>query len=388
MSLTQAEHHIRAIVRSKGSITFARFMELALYGPDGYYTKPNRIGATGDFFTSPLAHPLFGAMIALQLEQMWELMDHPRQFAVIEPGAGNGQLSRDVLNFKSQLREGFTNALDYRPIDGWRPGLPTVTSGCFLSNELLDAFPVHRVRKVDGKLLEIYVTLDGGRFVEQLQEPSTPRIQQQLASEDVNLGDDWTAEISLEAVDWMQEVASNLTHGYVITIDYGDMAEHLFTERRRHGTMMSYYQHTKNADPFARIGQQDLTAHVDFTAMIKAGAARGLLPVAIMTQQEFLTNLGADLFLDVLRQSKTAGEADLKGVRSLLDPAGLGNLRVLIQAKAAEVERLACLAPNATFKTQLAKRLARGLRLPRLTAAHINQLAGRPGGWMEWNPPR
>ena len=107
-----------------------------------------------------------------------------------------------------------------------------------------------------------------------------------------------------------------------------------------------------------------------------------------MTQQEFLTNLGADLFLASMRQSGTSSEADLKGLRSLLDPTGLGNLRVLVQAKATEFEGLACLAPNPSFKTQLAKRIAYGLQLPHLTEAHLNQLAGRPGGWTDWNPPR
>ena len=385
----EAEGQVRAAIQAKGRITFAEFMALALYGPGGYYTggEAQRIGMAGDFFTSPHAHPAFGALIALQLEQMWRLLGCPERFDVVEAGAGGGQLARDVLDFASALEGDFAAALGYQEVEGYGSEIPDGFTGCLLSNELFDAFPVHRVRMAGGKLCEVYVTLaDDGRFAEALDEPSTPRLAARLASEGVKLGEGWTAEVSLEAADCMKDAASRLARGYAITVDYGDPAERLYSERRSGGTLRSHYQHTSSDDPYARVGRQDLTAHVDFTALIAAGGAAGLMPVTLLTQREFLTNLGAEVLLDAIAGSDGPKQADLKGLRSLLDPAGLGDFRVLVQAKGAPAAALACL-DGESERRDLKARIESGLALPRLTPAHLNQLAGRPGGWTEWTPP-
>lgn len=385
----EAEGHVRAAIEAKGRITFAEFMALALYGPGGYYTggEAHRIGTAGDFFTSPHAHPAFGALIALQLEQMWRLLGSPERFDVIEAGAGGGRLARDIGDFASALDASFAAAVHYQEVEGYGSDLPDGFTGCLLSNELFDAFPVHRVRLVGGKLREVYVTLsEDEQFVEALGEPSTPRLASRLLSEGVELGEGWTAEVSLEAEDWMREAASRLERGYAITIDYGDPAERLYSERRRAGTLRAHYQHTASDDPYARVGRQDLTAHVDFTALIAAGEAAGLMPVTLMTQREFLTNLGAEVLLDAIAGSDGPKQADLKGLRSLVDPTGLGGFRVLVQAHDAPAAALACLEGEAA-RRDLESRLESGLAPPRLTAAHLDQLAGRPGGWTEWSPP-
>ena len=385
----EAEGHVRAAIEAKGRITFAEFMALALYGPGGYYTggEANRIGAAGDFFTSPHAHPTFGALIALQLEQMWRLLGCPERFDVVEAGAGGGRLARDVTDFAPALDDNFGAAVAYQEVEGYGSELPDGFTGCLLSNELFDAFPVHRVRMVEGELREVYVTLsEDEQFVEALGEPSTPRLASRLAAESVELGEGWAAEVSLEAKDWMREAASRLDRGYAITIDYGDPAERLYSERRRNGTLRAHYQHTASDGPYARVGRQDLTAHVDFTALIAAGEAVGLIPVTLMTQREFLTNLGAEVLMDAIARSDGPKQADLKGLRSLLDPAGLGGFRVLVQAKGAPAAALACL-DGESERRDLAGRLESGLAPPRLTAAHLDQLAGRPGGWTEWWPP-
>ena len=385
----EAESHVRAAIEAKGRITFAEFMALALYGPGGYYTggEANRIGAAGDFFTSPHAHPAFGALIALQLEQMWRLLGRPERFDVVEAGSGGGRLARDVGDFASALDASFAAAVAYQEVEGYGSELPDGFAGCLLSNELFDAFPVHRARMVEGELREVYVTLsEDGQLVEALDEPSTPDLAARLASEGVELGEGWTAEVSLEAEDWMRDAAPRLDRGYAITIDYGDPAERLYSERRRDGTLRAHYQHTASDDPYARVGRQDLTAHVDFTALIAAGEAAGLMPVTLMTQREFLTNLGAEVLLDVIARSDGPKQADLKGLRSLVDPTGLGGFRVLVQAKGAPAAALACL-DGESERRDLKARIESGLAPPRLTPAHLDQLAGRPGGWTEWTPP-
>ena len=147
----RAEGCVRAAIEAKGRITFAEFMELALYGPGGYYVvggEAARIGAAGDFFTSPHAHPAFGALIALQLEQMWRLLGRPERFDVVEAGAGGGRLAGDMAAFASALDVAFAAAIAYQEVEGRRSALSSGVVGCLLSNELFDAFPVHRVRMV------------------------------------------------------------------------------------------------------------------------------------------------------------------------------------------------------------------------------------------------
>ena len=185
---------IQNLIHEKGRITFADFMEAALYHPDGgYYTSAeNRVGR--DFYTAPAAHPAFGALLSVQLEQLWRAMGAPSPFYVIEVGAGTGVLARDILAYSAQLSEEFRRALEYVAVDYQQPedpggaqwvkagGLPlSDVEGCVLSNELLDALPVHRFEVRGGRVLEVYVTLQDGELVETLDEPSTPEIERRLA---------------------------------------------------------------------------------------------------------------------------------------------------------------------------------------------------------------
>ena len=390
-----AEEVLRRRIREKGRITFAEFMEVALYGPGGYYTQGEPVGRRGDFYTSPSAHPAFGALIALQLEQMWRLLGAPERFHVVEPGAGDGLLARDILTFARRLEPGFAGALHYIALDR-RPlspadipgGLAWIRSvdiplrhivGCVLSNELVDSLPVHRVAMQRGELREVYVTLDGDRLVEVLAEPSIPRIAAQLTSEGVRLEEGWQGEVSLAAASWMEEVARSLSRGYVMTIDYGDPAERLYSPERRQGTVMSYCRHTPQSDPYARVGRQDITAHANFTTLARAGARGGLGPVALLTQREFLRNLGMELFIEALsRQPRGQREhqANLMAMRELVKPEGLGGFRVLVQGKKAPESGLACLEQDASFRDTLSRRLVT-LPVPLLGQSHLDLMAAR-----------
>ena len=250
---TAAERAIRRRIARRGPVPFAEYMAAALYGPGGYYT---RAGANplADYYTAPQVHPAFGALLAVQLFHLWTLLARPRPFAVIEAGAGDGLLCRDILTAARHLPAGFADALQYtlcdlRSAPGWESAYPNArrvvasalrlprvgAAGCILSNELLDALPVHRVRMDAGRLRELYVALspdaaDGyeGTLFEQPGPPSTPRLQRRLDDLGIALADGQTAEICLLLDDWAASAAAALDAGFVITIDYGRAAADLY----------------------------------------------------------------------------------------------------------------------------------------------------------------
>ncbi|MCI0794072.1 MAG: SAM-dependent methyltransferase, partial [Chloroflexi bacterium] len=309
------EAEIRRRIGEQGRITFSEFMELALFWPQGgYYLRPGTLEASGDYYTSPQAHPAFAALLAVQLLQMWSLLDEPDPFTVVEIGAGNGLLCRDLVAYSCHLPQAFRRALRYLCLDrNLASGLeqevftgngaavgrvaasiiasgPASTGqpeaaglplrgirGCFLSNELLDAFPVHQVTKVDGRLLEVYVTLRDGELATVTAAPSTPMLVARLESLRVELIEGQTAEINLGIDSWARQVAGALEAGFVLTIDYGHQAEELYSaERRLRGTLTTYFRHTQTDSPLRRIGRQDITAQVDFTSAQELGEQAGL----------------------------------------------------------------------------------------------------------------
>ena len=184
-----AEQAIRSAIADHGPITFARFMELAQYGPDGYYSSGSPVSATGDFYTSPTAHPLFGWLLAVQLEEMWQLLGSPGKFTIVEHGASTGVLAADITDASLALSSDFAAAVEYKAFDIAPPANqhypvspladdPSGVTGCLLSNELLDAMPVHRFEIRDKQVMEIFVGLEGDKLVAVLGEPSNHEIRQ------------------------------------------------------------------------------------------------------------------------------------------------------------------------------------------------------------------
>ena len=226
--MSGAETEIRSHISRRGQITFAEFMELALYHPDGYYSQGSRVGARGDYFTSPVLHPAFGALIAVQLEVIWDTLGRPSPFWIVEPGAGEGQLATDILSFADSRMDEFARALRYvgtdrsthtaPPDSGPRAsrlraaGIPLRgIVGCILSNELFDAFPVHRFRIADGRVEEMYVSLGtGGDFREIYGPPSTDRIAERLFALPRRLPNGFRGEVNLGIADWLNDAASAL----------------------------------------------------------------------------------------------------------------------------------------------------------------------------------
>ena len=388
------EEELSHRLRAKGKIPFAEFMELALYWPrGGYYRGPSPTGASGDFYTAPGAHPAFAALLSLQLYQMWRLLKSPKPFWVVEPGAGNGLLGRDVVNFARRIDPDFRNSLQYLCLDPSispsdhpprsslvqplaSDGIPlTGVVGCILSNELLDAFPVHVVEKRGDRLQEVYVTLRDDRIVEELDEPSTPALQRRLDSLGVKLAEGQRSEINLAMSPWLADAARALKRGYLLTIDYGREAGELYSRQRFRGTLTTFYRHTQTDNPYLRVGRQDMTAQVDFTTLQRLGEKFGLSNLAYLTQARLLSNLGLRRWIARLPSMglpQRDRDANRMGMLQLIRPGGMGDFKVLIQAKNAP--------PTTLWSLQRSDELARltqELNPPLLTDRHVPLLQAR-----------
>ena len=353
------KERIIARIKDEGPITFRDFMAMTLYEPRlGYYCSGRQtMGREGDYLTSPELSPVFSVMVGRQLREMWKAMGAPDRWDIAEVGAGNGTLCRDTLKWACRRAPEFFEAISYvivEPIPSpqarqrkmlelealetkvcWLTEMPDAVDGCILSNELLDSMPVHRVRLEDGDLREVFVGWDGTRFREELREPSIAEIGGYFERLGLLPGEGCMAEVNVSAVDWMFRVGAALAKGFVLTFDYGYEAEELYAPWRKEGTLLCFYKHNPSNDPYARIGRQDMTSHVDFTSVRRAGEASGLKTLGLVSQAEFLANLGIGEALPASGGELSLEErlARRRVVSELVDPAGLGRVKVLVQAK-------------------------------------------------------
>ncbi len=364
---------IRAEIARDGPITFARFMTLALYEPGlGYYrSEVERPGRAGDFLTAPETHPIFGAAIARQLDEVHRRLGAPDRFVVREHGAGSGSLALAVLEaVEGRGRLGrvagspaLARAIRYVPIEvsehrrrqlverltaagfgeALEPDLPLAVpeAGATVANELLDALPVHRVTVRQGRLRELFVDW-AGTFVELEGEPSTPELETRLAAERIVLPEGARAEICLELDGWFADVADGLERGVVLVVDYGHPAAELYGPERADGTLRAYAGHRVHDDWSIAVGRQDLTAHVDFSAVQRAAVVAGLDPLGETTQAGFLLGLGLEELFEAIRSDPaTTVEAWLaarSAVRRLLDPKATGAFRVALFGRGIDPE--------------------------------------------------
>jgi SAM-dependent MidA family methyltransferase len=343
---------IAASIRAGGPISFADFMALALYDAEhGYY---HRVDHARDYQTSPDLHPVFGATVGRQVAEMWQHLGRPGRFSVFEDGAGSGRLAASLLDWAAAEAPDFYAALRYeardladgRLDDGIaaldrhagkltrRDGWPEAIEGCILTNELLDAFPVHRVRVEDGRLLELRVGLDGDRFVD-VASPASGALLAYFEALGLQPGEGCDAEVNLEAPRWVEMAARHLRRGYVLTFDYGYEAADLYAPWRKRGTLLTFHRHTSDDDPYARVGDQDITASIDFTTVRQAGEAAGLRTLGLVSQAAFLANLGIGEAL-TRRPDPNALEAHYalrRAIVELTDAAGLGRISVLVQGR-------------------------------------------------------
>lgn len=361
---TELERKLIERINREGPITFRDFMEAALYDPElGYYnTRRLKIGAAGDYYTSSNVHPAFGAVLAQALIELW--VDYP--LTLVEIGAGTGQLAFDILSaIRDENPEVFEN-LTYIIVESspymienqkqrlesfgdrvrWRELHELERApiqGIAFSNEVVDAMPVHRIRLANGAFEEQYVTassepgesgdmrlrLDWGRL-------SSERLNNYAIGMDVTLTEGQVVELNLEALRWLARMSRAISHGFLVTIDYGDTVQRLWSPDRKQGTLRCFHEHHLIDSPLERIGEQDMTASVNFTALIDYGRDFGFQLLSLERQTAFLIRMG---LIDRIDSWHERGQAldDLKerlAVKNLFVPGGISDsFRVLVQRR-------------------------------------------------------
>lgn len=347
-------------IRRFGPITFAEYMRECLYHPvHGYYSQPEA-RRFADYYTSVDVHPIFGRLLARQFAQMWEQLGCPSDLQLVEVAAGTGRLASHILDSAQAKLPEFYQALRYVAVERSPTRCDQLAArlsphigrdrcqaameipakipvGCVFSNELLDALPVHHVIQQDGALQEIFVANDGATFSELAMPLSTCAIAEYFAAQGITLIEGQHAEVALEACDWIGEIGRRLERGFVLTIDYGHEAPHLFDVHHMAGTVLAYANHRTTEDFYAAPGQQDLTAHVNFTAIRLWGGHSGLTTLGLLSQTAFLLSLGqgnefADLYDEGM--DETARVRARLQLKTLIFPEGMGErFQVLLQQK-------------------------------------------------------
>jgi SAM-dependent MidA family methyltransferase len=346
----------REILAQGGVIPFVRFMELALYCPNlGYYeTKTDSVGRRGDFYTSVAVGSVFGQMLAFQFAEWFEALKVPK-FHIVEAGAHNGELAKDILIWLQSNRPSLFGQLEYVIVEPsqlrqqwqretlkdfkvrWLSGFDSSTcfNGVIFSNELLDSFPVRRLGW-DARQKKWFEWGVSERFVwAKIQEgladlPST--ILNLPAPLLEVLPDEYTIEINPAAENWWRAAANGLNSGKLLTFDYGLADDELFSPSRKNGTLRAFFRHQFADDLLANPGEQDLTAHINFSAIQRAGEEAGLKSELFSSQSKFLIQI-----LEKTVKDKNFGEwnfAHTRQFQTLTHPEHLGRaFRVLLQSR-------------------------------------------------------
>ncbi|BCJ86432.1 class I SAM-dependent methyltransferase [Effusibacillus dendaii] len=368
----------KRIHQAGGRLPFAEFMTEALYHPEwGYYNRAGMtIGEQGDFYTAPMVHPIFGECVARQIFRMWEHLGCPASFAIVEMGAGTGALAHDLLREWDRLMESQSGSQKLQRVPevryliveqsgvlqkiqkdvtadvareriGWYQTLQEVEGygeliGAVLSNELFDALPVHRLIRDDGMWKELYVSFVETGETRRFEETIAPLSDEKLAellpaslSAEWETGDRWT--VCPLAGHVLADMAACLRRGFLLTIDYGDRSAAAFEPFDRSREIRCYYKQTLVDDPLVRIGEQDITADVDFGYLEQVGSRLGLFTVDYMTQGEFLEKFGFLKQVEIMQRKAfldLQADFDLQKMLTLYLPQGLGSAcKVLVQAK-------------------------------------------------------
>ncbi|WP_276131949.1 class I SAM-dependent methyltransferase [Polluticoccus soli] len=339
-------------IRNEGPISFKEFMDLSLYHPDlGYYSSTcSKIGTKGDFYTSSSLTSAFGALIGKQLEEMWQALDKV-PFTIVEYGAGTGALCNDILSYLQGNEQMYAD-LKYCIIEkspsmraieklhlsekvSWYETISEIgpINGCILSNELFDNFPVHQV-VMQNDLMEVFVDYIDG-FTEVLK-PAGHELKTYFADLGIELPEGFRTEVNLQAFDWTAQVSTALDRGFVITIDYGYLSSELYKPCRSQGTVLCYQKHFIHDNPYENIGSQDITSHVNFSALQLWGLKNGLSECGFTDQCHFLLSLGLNDYIQQTLSEETnivlaARKASFLS-RTLLIEMGT-RFKVLIQSK-------------------------------------------------------
>lgn len=348
------EEIIKDKIIAEGPVSFHDYMEIALYYPGkGYYTSDKeKFGEKGDYYTSPVISEIYGQMLGRQLEEMWRLLGKG-PFTIVEYGAGSGALALEIIRYLHGIA-GIAGEFRYVIIEKseslrvrqqkllgteaiWISDISEISgfTGCVISNEVLDNFSVHSVIMHD-ELKEVFVDYQDG-FTEILK-PAGPVLTDYLQQQEVNLPYGYRTEINMEAIGWLQSIAANLERGFIITVDYGYPAAEYYSSKRSLGTLACYHRHTVTANYYDHIGEQDITAHVNFSALNLYGKKSGLQFAGFCNQNYFLRSLGVAAYLHKL-ESKSKISNSLFQVNKLLMDMG-NKFKVLIQKKNTDAQFL------------------------------------------------
>jgi SAM-dependent MidA family methyltransferase len=351
-------------IQESGPIPFSRYMELCLYDPElGYYSRESeKFGRTGDFYTSSDVHAVFGRLLARQFEEMWRVLGSPERIELLELGPGRGLFARDVLDWSSKKFPDFFQALHYTLVERspvLRQGMETRLSrhlatgrasltniedvlsamnaeapevpAIVFANEFLDACPVE-VLSATGSLR---IDVEAGRFVERWAEASASELEF-LDRYGVHPEPGDRTEICFEAQQLVRALAEAMRRGFFLFIDYGYTREELLAGRHL-GTVMTYRQHTAGPNPYEAPGQQDITAHVNFTAMAAVAEQHGMQTQSLLTQSQFLMGIGEEnQFADAFEECRLPQERAKVALqlKQLVTPAGMGEtFHVLLASK-------------------------------------------------------
>ncbi len=325
-------------------------MELALYHPDyGYYARGNVPGKAGDFITSPCVHRVFGATLGLQVLEAFELLKKPKDFVIVEAGAGAGYLALDILNylafkgfdFPYYIVEPFPalRALqeetlkDYLKNISWFQDFSELPpfEGIFLCNELFDALPVHLVEKREGELFEIWLEFRGGEVTEKLEKLTEPEILKIIYPYVPSWPEGYRTEVSLRAEEIYRALSQKMKRGLLVIIDYGYPRGDYYHPERKKGTLLCYFRHRACENPYFKPGHIDITAHVDFTLLRELGEKYGFLNLGFTQQGPYLASLGIDrVFLEI----SEGNFRDREALKLLVFPEGFGQSHwVLVQGR-------------------------------------------------------
>jgi SAM-dependent MidA family methyltransferase len=345
---------IREYLRRHGPVPFPWFMEQALYHPEyGYYTSARlRIGKQGDYYTNVSVGHLYGQLLAAQLIEMWKLLGRPSCFTIVEQGAEDGQLAFDIL---SAVREESSEAGDcirYTILEPiltkqrqqqarlepdflaklrWLAGLADLEGviGAFISNELVDAMPVHIVDYRDGEWSELLVDWQDEEFCFVPGKVEGPELIQALEKLPLPIAPPYRTEVNLAAARWIRSVSAKLEKGFVLVVDYGYPRDEYYKPERTTGTLSCYSRHRRSENPLERPGEIDITAHVDFTALAEA-ARQGSLEVNGYTDQHhFMVGAAESRLLAIEKAVAADGltpahRAFLRPYQTLMHPGTMG----------------------------------------------------------------
>jgi SAM-dependent MidA family methyltransferase len=365
---------IKDEIKKLGLIPFDHFMDIALYSENGYYMVTEPFAKSGDYYTSPRLHPLFGFMMAVQLNTMWKIIGKPSPFIIVEQGGGDDVLASDICKSLHLINPVLYSQLKYYILDNHYihtsdPIIKSVLDSSFLknmevsvllSNELIDAFPVKLFEINNMNVSEVFVGIKNGDLFQELILSPDNSLLNLLSSQEMSMLEGYRGPYNNRIQPWIETVSQYIDSGFVITIDYGYERNEYYSMEKSHKLLQTYYKHVDGNNPLQRVGRQDITAHVNFSEIVESGNCVGFDKVYYGTQKRWIESLG---FNQVLKHSTNEHNnrmiAIIEGLSSI---NSFGNFKVLIQSKNifCENKRLFC------FDDQVVN-----VKLPDITDRHI-----------------